>query len=149
METEILNELETNLKASIESLEGRLNTLQAKVEEVFLTEEGDEPLVDAIDYITDWANKSVTDSGYSEKLYAEFVTKSMEKRTCSINGNIDKKYISEYIASLPMSESRKYREYMFSNIPGIDFSFEMPIPESDGGGSFSSFLRYDEAIFIN
>lgn len=126
-----------------------INKIRRQVEEVFLNEEGDEPLVDAIDYITNWANKSVTDSGYGEKLYDEFVTKSMEKRTCSINGNIDKGYISEYIASLPMSESRKYREYMFSNIPGIDFSFEMPIPESDGGGSFTSFLRYDEAIFIN
>ena len=125
-----------------------ITKIRRQVDEIFMNEEGDEPLLDAVDYITDWANKSVTDSGYADKLYDEFVTKSMEKRTCSINGNADKDYISQYISSLRMSESRKYRDYMFSNIPGIDFSFEMPIPESDGGGSFTSFLRYDDTVFI-
>ena len=125
-----------------------INKIRRQVDEIFMTDEGDEPLLDAIDYITDWANKSVIDSGYADKLYDEFVTKSMEKRTCSINGNVDRKYISDYIASLRMSESRKYRDYMFSNIPGIDFSFEAPIPESDGGGSFTSFLRYDDTVFL-
>lgn len=125
-----------------------ITKIRRQAEEIFLAEEGDAPLVDAIDYITEWANKSVVDSGYADKLYDEFVTKSMEKRTCSINGNTDRQFISDYIKSLRMSESRKYREYMFENIPGIDFSFEMPIPESDGGGSFPSFFRYDETIFL-
>lgn len=125
-----------------------ITKVRRQVDEIFLNEEGDEPLLDAIEYITDWANKSVIDSGYADKLYDEFVTKSMAKRTYSINGNPDEKYVLDYIASLRMSESRKYRDYMFSNIPGIDFSFEMPIPESDGGGSFTSFLRYDDTVFI-
>jgi hypothetical protein len=125
-----------------------IGKIRRQVDEIFMSEEGDEPLLDAVDYITDWANKGVTDAGYADKLYDEFVTKSMEKRTFSVNGNEDRKFVSDYISSLPMSESRRYRDYMFSNIPGIDFSFEMPIPESDGGGSFTSFLRYDDTVFI-
>jgi hypothetical protein len=47
-----------------------------------------------------------------------------------------------------MSDAKKYREYMFDNSPGVDFSFEVQIPESDGGGSVSSFLAYDDTIFL-
>ena len=125
-----------------------ITKIRRHMDEIFMSEKGDEPLLDAVDYISDWANKGVTDSGYADKLYDEFVTKSMEKRTYSINGNTDRKFISDYISSLRMTDSRKYRDYMFANIPGIDFSFEMPIPESDGGGSFTSFLQYDDTVFI-
>ena len=33
--------------------------------------------------------------------------------------------------------------------PGVDFNFEVNIPESEGGGSFATFLRIDDTIFIN
>ena len=42
-----------------------------------------------------------------------------------------------------------YREYVNSNIPGVDLNIEVPVPESLGGGSFKSFLNYGEFVFIN
>ena len=125
-----------------------INDIKRQVSEIFKEELEDEPLNDAVDYIIDWSNKGIVDGGYEEKLYDEFVTKNLSSRTVSINGNNDKEYINTYINSLRLSESKKYREYIFNNSPGFDFSFEVPIPESDGGGSFTSFLRYDDTIFL-
>ena len=46
-------------------------------------------------------------------------------------------------------ESMDYRNYFVDNKPGVDFKFDVNIPESDGGGSFATFLRIDDTIFIN
>ena len=46
-------------------------------------------------------------------------------------------------------EALDYRNYFIDNRPGVDFNFEVNIPESDGGGSFATFLRIDDTIFIN
>ncbi len=46
-------------------------------------------------------------------------------------------------------ESKKYREYVKDNMPGVDFRVKIEIPEVDGGGSFTTFLSYDNGIFIN
>ena len=39
--------------------------------------------------------------------------------------------------------------YMEENVAGVDFRINVNIPESDGGGSFETFLRIDDFIFRN
>ena len=121
--------------------------IRMNVDEIFKQELEDEPLSDAIDYILEWSSKD-TEEVSEETLYSNFVTQNLINRTVSINGDDDKEHIENYINSLRLKESKNYREYLFKNLPGIDFSIEVPIPESDGGGSFSSFLRYDDTIFF-
>ena len=67
----------------------------------------------------------------------------------SVNGNCDREYIKNYINNMRANEAKKYREYVNSNIPGVDLNIEVPVPESLGGGSFKSFLNYGEFVFIN
>lgn len=126
----------------------KIKDIKYQVDEVFKNETGDEILNDAIDYIYDWANN---DSLIKDEntLYSNFMTSSLTKRTISINGIEDSEYIENYINELRIAESKKYREYIFSHNPGIDFSITMEIPESDGGGSFESTFQYGETIFIS
>lgn len=126
----------------------KINDIKYQVDEVFKNETGDETLNDAIDYIYEWANNDAVIKD-EDTLYSNFMTDSLIKRTVSINGIEDMDTISEYINGLRISDARKYREFIFKNIPGIDFSISMEIPESDGGGSFESTFQYGETIFIS
>lgn len=125
----------------------RISEIEQQVKEIFRRDLMDDTLNDAIDYIKEWANKDSV-SEYADTLYSDFITNSLKKRTVSINGNDDPEYVSEYINNLRLSESRLYREYLNEKVPGFDFSVEIQIPESDGGGSFESTFRYWDSIFI-
>jgi YesN/AraC family two-component response regulator len=127
----------------------KANEIKKELEEIFnQTEEEDkDTLMQAVDYISEWSN--VLDENVTmDDLYIDFATENTFMRTVSINGNEDREYIKEYINNMRMSEAKKYREYMFENTPGIDTSIEIQMPESDGGGSFTSFLRYGDTIFL-
>lgn len=126
----------------------KINDIKAQINELFVNEVKDDALIDAVDYIHEWANRDSV-VGNTDELYSNFVTSSLIVRTVSINGNDDRKYVEEYINNLRISESRDYREYIYSNVPGFDFSITVNIPESDGGGSFESTFQYGEAIFIS
>ena len=77
------------------------------------------------------------------------VTSQMVRYTVSINGNTDPEYIKAYVENMRSKEALIYRNYINNNRPGIDFKFTVNIPESDGGGSFETFLRYGDTIFVN
>lgn len=77
------------------------------------------------------------------------ITDQMFVRTVSVNGKTDRTYIRNYIENMRSKEALEYRKYFSENKPGIDFTVHVNIPESDGGGSFDTFLRYDDTIFIN
>ena len=126
----------------------KINEIKRQVDEIFRQELVDDTLNDAIDYINEWSN-SINKEVLEDNLYGDFVTKNLIKRTVSINGNDDKDFVVNYVNSLRLSESRKYREFLLENIPGIDFSYTIEIPESDGGGSITSFLRYEDTIFLS
>lgn len=121
--------------------------IERQVKEIFRRDLEDEALSDAIDYIKEWANKDSVNQ-YEDTLYANFVTNSMIKRTVSINGNDDRQYVEDYINNLRLSESKAYRTYLFENVPGMDFSITIDIPESDGGGSFQTTFQYWDNIFM-
>ena len=81
--------------------------------------------------------------------YEEVITKQMIKYTVSVNGNTDRTYIENYINNMRAKEAYAYRTYVMNNKPGVDFNITVNIPESDGGGSFDTFLTTDDTIFLN
>ena len=84
-----------------------------------------------------------------ERDYPGIITEQMIIRTVSVNGNTDKDYIRNYINNMRVSESLNYRKHINSSIPGVDFGLTVNIPESDGGGSFDTFLRFSDTLFLN
>lgn len=83
------------------------------------------------------------------QLYSKSITEKMALYTVSVNGNDDREYVQTYIENMMAGEARKYRNFVSDNIPGVDFSMRIDVPESDGGGSFDTFLRIDDTVFIN
>ena len=83
------------------------------------------------------------------KQYEEVITKQMIKYTVSVNGDTDRTYIENYINNMRAKEAYAYRTYVMNNKPGVDFNITVNIPESDGGGSFDTFLTIDDTIFLN
>ena len=77
------------------------------------------------------------------------ITDQMILHTVSVNGNSDPEYVKNYIENMRSMEAISYRKYFTENKPGVDFTIKVNVPESDGGGSFETFLRYDDTIFIN
>lgn len=84
-----------------------------------------------------------------ENVYPNTITEQMIMHTVSVNGNEDRDYIRNYIENMRTKTAMNYRNYFADNKPGVDFNFTVNIPESDGGGSFNTFLRIDDTIFIN
>lgn len=85
----------------------------------------------------------------NEDLFPNTITEQMIMHTVSINGNEDREYIKNYIENMRTRSAMDYRDYFVDNKPGVDFNFTVNIPESDGGGSFNTFLRIDDTIFLN
>lgn len=103
--------------------------------------ESAQSIADAIDEI----GKDLT----NDNLVVPIVTRYMKAHTVSINGNTDREFVDAYIDNMRAGDARKYRDYIFDNTPGIDLSVKIDIPETDGGGSFNTFLRIDDTIFFN
>lgn len=99
-----------------------------------------------IDEIVEWSGNSEVED---EDIMFNAITESMLLKTISINGNETFDYIKGYIENMRTTEAYAYRRYMDENIPGVDFKIKINIPESDGGGSFDTFLRTDDLIFRN
>ena len=81
--------------------------------------------------------------------YSKTITNRLELSIMAVNGNYDKKYISQYIKNMGAKDSLMLRRYMIENEPGINFEIEVERPESLGGGSFKTFLEWDDSIFLN
>ena len=81
--------------------------------------------------------------------YNEIITDQMKAYTVSINGNVQREFIKNYIDNMRASDAYKYRQYVNNNKPGLDYKITINVPESDGGGSFDTFLDIDDTIFIN
>jgi hypothetical protein len=69
--------------------------------------------------------------------------------TKSVNGNDDREYVRGYIENMRTKNALAYRNFFLENEPGVDFKITINIPESDGGGSFDTFLGISDTIFIN
>lgn len=94
-------------------------------------------------------NDMISPDGADEKNILKAVTEQMVISTVSVNDITDRDYIRNYIEHMRAGEARKYRNYIADNRPGVDFKMTINIPESDGGGSFDTFLRLEDTLFIN
>ena len=98
------------------------------------------------DKIKAWSDKI---SETNPRPYSKLITNRLELAIMSVNGDTDRDYIAKYVHNMNAMDSLKLRRYMLENEPGIDFEIEIERPESLGGGSFKTFLEWDDAVFLN
>lgn len=108
-------------------------------------------IVEAVEGIQKWALDIGGNTAEIDKdlVYNNGVTSRMCAYTMSVNGQTDRVYIKNYIENMRSSEAKAYRDYVSRNVPCVDFNVEIQVPESLGGGSFTTFLGLNESIFIN
>jgi hypothetical protein len=102
--------------------------------------------VDDLGKMSDWVKKLASRSPLP---YSKTITNRLELSIVSVNGNGDKKFISQYVRNMGAKDSLMLRRYILENEPGIDFSITVERPLSLGGGSFDTFLEWDDSIFLN
>lgn len=100
----------------------------------------------AISTMKNWS-KRLNDINKSE--FTRIMTNEMQLKVMAVNGNYDKDYVRRYINTMPARDSLALRKYINENAPGIDFNIEVERPESLGGGSFKTFLNWDDSVFLN
>ena len=129
------------------SLEQLSNTLKgAVIGDKFISESDKKTIAATEKIIENWVKK------LKEKNESEFnkiITNSLQLQIVSINGNTDRDFIRKYINVMPARDSLMLRRYINDNRPGIDFEIEVERPESLGGGSFKTFLNWDDSVFLN
>ena len=124
-----------------------LNYITETLNRIEFSDEERSMLVEDIDEIKDIVGTDISE--VDEDVYPSTITEQMIMHTVSVNGNSDREFIKNYVENMRAKESMDYRNYFVDNKPGVDFNFNVNIPESDGGGSFATFLRIDDTIFIN
>jgi len=112
-------------------------------------------------YITDIEKKSIKSAvkimeSWSKRLmtansseYTKIMTNNMQLQIVAVNDNYDRDYIRKYINQMPARDSLMLRKYINDNAPGIDFNITVERPDSLGGGSFNTFLNWDDSVFLN
>lgn len=81
--------------------------------------------------------------------FTKIMTNGMQLQITAVNGNYDREFIRKYINAMPAGDAMALRNYVTENKPGIDFTVEIERPESLGGGSFKTFLAWDDTVFLN
>lgn len=94
-------------------------------------------------------NDNIKDEVNENTLFSNAITEQMILHTKSINGNTNEDYIRGYIENMRSNDAYHYRNVIMNNRPGVDFEITINIPESDGGGSFTTFLKLGNDVFIN
>ena len=100
----------------------------------------------AINTMKNWS-KRLSDLNDSE--YTKIMTNNMQLQVVAVNGNYDRECVRKYVNAMPARDSLALRKYINNNMPGIDFNIEIQRPESLGGGSFKTFLNWDDSVFLN
>ena len=77
------------------------------------------------------------------------MTNNLLLQIVSVNGNTDREFIKKWVMRMPARDSLMLRRYINDNRPGINFDIEVQRPESLGGGSFKTFLNWDDSVFLN
>jgi len=111
-----------------------------------LSENDKKSLNSAMSVLNNWAKK-LKDENKSQ--FNKLITNNMELQITAVNGNYDRAFIKKYVNSMPARDSLMLRRYINENKPGINFDIEVQRPESLGGGSFKTFLNWDDSVFLN
>lgn len=145
-ELELLSDIErkNGKSTSLRGIVGRLTTILREDDKLSAVERND--IDQSIKKIIEWADKSSEEDGI---IVSRLITNRMEMSIMSVNGNTDKEYIASYVKNMPVRDSFMLRKYISENEPGIDWKFTVNRPESLGGGSFETFLNWDDSVFFN
>lgn len=100
----------------------------------------------AISTLKNWSKKLIE---LNDSEYTKIMTNNMQLQVVAVNGNYDREYVRKYVNMMPARDSLALRKYINNNMPGIDFNIEIQRPESLGGGSFKTFLNWDDSVFLN
>lgn len=97
--------------------------------------------------IGDWAKQLEENSDGNQ--YNRYITNRLEMCIVSVNGNSNREFIHNYVMRMPAGDSLSFRRYLFSNEPGVDWTVTIERPENLGGGSFETFLEWDDDVFLH
>ena len=100
----------------------------------------------SLEVMKNWS-KRLLDANDSD--FTKIMTNNLQLQVMAVNGNTDRDCIRKYIYAMPARDSLMLRRYINENRPGIDFEIEVQRPESLGGGSFKTFLNWDDSVFLN
>ena len=118
----------------------------ALMNDKYINENDKKTIRAAISAMDKWSKK-LKDVNNSE--FTKIMTNNMQLQIVAVNGNYDREYIRKYINQMPARDSLMLRKYINDNRPGINFDIEVERPESLGGGSFKTFLNWDDSVFLN
>lgn len=111
--------------------------------------EGYDSALEALEVVDEWTDTiKAEDELDKDNVYSSAITTRMIAHTKSINGETNPVYIKTYIENMRAGEAAAYRKYIDEHVPGMDLKIKINIPESDGGGSFETFLGIFDTIFI-
>lgn len=143
---EKMRDAEDNLaKKSI--IENYVSTLDTFVEsDTTLGREAKTKVRQAIRVIESWAEDIDNEN---ELKFNHALTNKLNLLVMAVDGVTDKKYIYDFIKRMNVRDATALRRYMLENEPGVDYNIEIERPESLGGGSFKTFLKLDQFLFLN
>ena len=125
-----------------------LGQIKTSINNMSLSEDDKKELGDCIDDMTDILDPDNMDFN-TNNIYSFSITKQMAKYTMSINGNEDRDFINAYIENMRSKDAFAYRTYVNDNTPGVNMKIKVNVPQSDGGGTFDTFLGIDDYVFGN
>ena len=108
-----------------------------------LSEAEKKKLVESIDSFNEWTKRP------SKICFSHAITNQLETVIMSVNGNTDRQYIKEYIKSIKAGDTNAFFKYWTENEPGVNLVVDVERPASLGGGSFETFLPFDDFVFLN
>ena len=135
-------EISSLRKAEIEKYNDKIMYYLGEDETLTVAERKE--ITNAVNKLKEWSEKFEDDG----TLFSHRATNELEMQIMSVNGNTDRKFIHNYVATMPIRDASALRRYIATNTPGVDYNFEIEKPESLGGGSMSVFLQFDQFIFL-
>ena len=81
--------------------------------------------------------------------FNKLITNRLEMSIVAVNDNYDRSFITKYVKTMVAKDSLMLRRYILEHEPGVDFEIEVERPEILGGGSFKTFLEWDDNVFLN
>ena len=148
-----LNEIENGNKGS--GTKKRLEKIVADLKEELmntdmLSDNDRSKMISCINTIESWEKNIPSDSSDGvDGNENHTITNTMEMSIVEVNGNRDRDFIRRYVLTMPAKEALEFRKYLSKHEPGMDFRITVERPESLGGGSFETFLKLDNTLFLN
>ena len=125
-----------------------LKNIQSSISNMKLNDYDKKELDNCIEDMKDIINVKKFEVDF-DSIYLHNITTQMIKYTMSINGNSDRDYIKSFIENMRSKDAYAYRSFVNDNTPGVNMNITVNVPESDGGGTFTTFLGIDDYVFGN